>query len=77
MMNNIEKIVLDVLEENDCYSLSQSEDREQVAKQVANELISQSLNQLMSMFPNGGLEADNDGQLVLYTGLNTDVYKLG
>ena len=77
MMNNIERIVLNVLEENDACCMDNAEEREQVAKRVANELISQSLHQLMSMFPNGGLEADNDGQLVLYTGLNSDVYRLG
>ena len=68
MMNNIAQIVLEVLEENDCYNLSDSRDREYVAKQVAKVLIHQSLEQL-ALLTGGELLYDNDGQGVVYTSL--------
>jgi len=71
-MNNIEQIILSELEKMDGNCLDNEEERSQVASKLANVLISQSLHQLTTLFPNGGLEVDNDGQFVLYTGLNTD-----
>ena len=73
MMNNIEQIVLEVLEENDCYNLSQSEDREYLAKVVSKVLINQSLEQLANL-TGGELLYDNDGQAVIYTSLHNPDY---
>ena len=73
MMNNIEKLVLDVLEENDCYNLSSSKDREYLAKVVSKVLINQSLEQLANL-TGGELLYDNDGQAVIYTSMYNPDY---
>lgn len=73
MMNNIEQIVLDVLENLDGMSLDNIEEREEVAKVVSNKLIHQSLAQLASL-TGGELLYDNDGQAIIYTGIQNPDY---
>jgi hypothetical protein len=69
MMNNIEQIILSVLENNDGCSMCITHEREQVAKQVAQELTRQTLLQL-AMLTGGELQQDNDGQAIIYTGIS-------
>ena len=64
---------MNVLEENDCYNLSQSGDREYLAKAVAKELVHQSLEQLARL-TEGELLYDNDGQAVIYTSVYNPDY---
>jgi len=68
-MNNIEQIILSVLEANNGCCLDNQEERQLVANKVANVLISQSLEQFANLL-GGSVELDNDGQAVIYTGIN-------
>jgi len=67
-MNNIEAIILKELECMDDMQLHNADDRADVAHQVANQLIVQSLQQFVEL-TGGSVECDNDGQLIVYTGL--------
>lgn len=68
-MNNIEQIILSVLEANSSRCLDNHDERQLVANKVANVLISQSLEQLANLL-GGSVEVDNNGQAVIYTGIN-------
>tara|TARA_R110002020_G_scaffold395801_1_gene605832 strand:+ start:260 stop:523 length:264 start_codon:yes stop_codon:yes gene_type:complete len=73
MMNNMEQIIMSVLESCESNCLDNSTEREYVAKQVAKELIHQSLEQLASL-TGGQLMYDNDGQAVIYTDIRNPDY---
>ena len=68
-MNNIEAIILNELECMDDMKLHSVDDRAEVAHRVANKLIVASLQQFVDL-TGGSVEYDNDGQVVIYTGLN-------
>ena len=69
MNSEIERIVLNVLEQMDSCCLDNSDERELVASVVSRELIVQSMNQLADVL-NGSIEVDNNGQAIIYTGVN-------
>jgi hypothetical protein len=68
-MNQIAQIVKAVLEANDGKSLDNEKERQIVANEVASKLTSASLVQLADLL-GGSVEHDNDGQIVIYTGIH-------
>jgi hypothetical protein len=73
MNNNIQEIILSVLEENASYCMDNEQERVALSGKLAKTLITESLEQLASLL-NGNLEYDNDGQAIVYTGLQNPDY---
>ncbi len=69
----MEQIILAVLENNDGLCLDNGEERQHLARQVANELTHQTLQQV-AMLTGGELVHDNDGQAIIYTGIQNPDY---
>jgi len=69
----MEQIILAVLEDHDGLCLDNGEERKHLARQVANELTHQTLQQV-AMLTGGELVHDNDGQAIIYTGIQNPDY---
>ena len=67
-MTPIGQIILDVLEQHDSCCLDNDAERELVAERCEQKLGSASLLQLAELL-GGSLDDDNDGQAIIYTGV--------